>query len=256
MSIKLGQRQSGSGQITTITYSREEKLNSLNSEGIQELHQALLSLSNDEDLRAIVLTGAGSKAFFGGADIFEMSELNSRGAKEFITSLHELFLAIRSHPVPVIARINGYTLGAGMELAAACDLRVSVDTAIFGMPEVRVGLPSVIEAALLPRLIGWGRSNYLVLTAENISATKAYEWGFLEKICTENTLEKEINAISDAIACSGANAVRSQKALVGKWEQLSLEDSITAGIDAFEDAYKTDEPNIMMQPFLNRKKRT
>ena len=124
------------------------------------------------------------------------------------------------------------------------------------MPEVRVGLPSVIEAALLPRLIGWGRSNYLVLTAENISATKAYEWGFLEKICTGKSLEKEINAVSDSIASSGANAVRIQKALVGKWEQLSLEDSITAGIDAFEDAYKTDEPNIMMQPFLNRKKRT
>ena len=170
MSINLSHRQSGSGHITTITYSREEKLNSLNSTGVKELHQAFISLMNDEDLRAIVLTGSGSKAFFGGADIFEMSEMDPKGAKEFITSLHKLFLAIRSHPVPVIARINGYTLGAGMELAAACDLRVSVDTAIFGMPEVRVGLPSVIEAALLPRLIGWGRSNYLVLTAENISA--------------------------------------------------------------------------------------
>ena len=255
MSINLSHRQSGSGYITTITYSREEKLNSLNSTGVKELHQAFISLMNDEDLRAIVLTGSGSKAFFGGADIFEMSEMDSKGAKEFITSLHKLFLAIRSHPVPVIARINGYTLGAGMELAAACDLRVSVDTAIFGMPEVRVGLPSVIEAALLPRLIGWGRSNYLVLTAENISATKAYEWGFLENICSENNLDKEINTISDAIACSGAIAVRSQKALVGKWEKLSLEDSINAGIDAFEKAYKTDEPNIMMQPFLNRKKR-
>ena len=122
------------------------------------------------------------------------------------------------------------------------------------MPEVRVGLPSVIEAALLPLLIGWGRSNYLVLTAENISATKAYEWGFLENICTENNLDEQINAICDAIACSGAIAVRSQKALVGKWEQLSLEDSINAGIDAFEKAYKTGEPNIMMQPFFNRKK--
>ena len=161
MNIDLSHRQSGSGHITTITYSREEKLNSLNSTGIKDLHQAFISLMNDEDLRAIVLTGSGPKAFFGGADIFEMSELDSKGAKEFITSLHKLFLAIRSHLVPVIARINGYTLGAGMELAAACDLRVSVDTAIFGMPEVRVGLPSVIEAALLPRLIGWGRSTIL-----------------------------------------------------------------------------------------------
>jgi enoyl-CoA hydratase/carnithine racemase len=140
-----------------------------------------------------------------------------------------------------------------MELAAACDLRISTDTAIFGMPEVRVGLPSVIEAALLPRLIGWGKSNYLVLTAENINATTAYEWGFLESICTEKDLEKQVTKISDAIACSGPIAVRSQKALVAKWEQLSLEDSINKGIDAFEKAYKTDEPQQMMQPFLNRK---
>ena len=252
-SISFNKRASGTGHITTITYNREEKLNSLNAFGVQELREAFISLLNDEDLRAIVLTGAGSKAFFGGADIFEMSELDSDGARKFITSLHKLFLTIRAHPVPVIARINGYTLGAGMELAAACDLRISTDTAIFGMPEVRVGLPSVIEAALLPRLIGWGKSNYLVLTAENINATTAYEWGFLESICTEHDLEKQVTKISDAIARSGPIAVRSQKALVAKWEQLSLEDSINKGIDAFEKAYKTDEPQQMMQPFLNRK---
>ena len=253
MNISFSQRVSGTGHITTITYNREEKLNSLNAVGIQELHEAFISLLNDEDLRAIILTGAGSKAFFGGADIFEMSELDSDGARNFITSLHKLFLTIRTHPVPVIARINGYTLGAGMELAAACDLRISTNTAIFGMPEVRVGLPSVIEAALLPRLIGWGKSNYLVLTAENINATTAYEWGFLESISTENDLEKQVTKISDAIACSGPIAVRSQETLVAEWERLSLEDSIHKGIDAFEKAYKTDEPYQMMQPFLNRK---
>ena len=98
-----------------------------------------------------------------------------------------------------------------MELAAACDIRIASDAAVFGMPEVKVGVPSVIEAALLPRLIGWGRTNYLVLTGENIDAKTAYEWGFVEKISETNNLDKEIDHLTDIIANCGPLATRNQK---------------------------------------------
>ncbi|SVB21070.1 uncharacterized protein METZ01_LOCUS173924, partial [marine metagenome] len=154
---------SGTGEFVTITYDREEKLNALNSEGIYELSRSFDAIVDNPTVRAVILAGAGQKAFVGGADIVELSNLDTETARIFISSLHKLFTKIRNFPVPVIAKINGYALGAGMELAAACDLRIASNTAVFGMPEVQVGVPSVIEAALLPRLVGWGKASYLVL---------------------------------------------------------------------------------------------
>ncbi len=254
MKVQVSHRSSGSGIITTICYDRQKKLNSLNKDGILKLAEVFSNLKNNSDLRAVVLTGAGSTSFFGGADIYELNDLNPETGRAFIKDLHSLFVQIRTFPVPVIARINGYTLGAGMELAAACDLRIGSETSIFGMPEVRVGIPSVIEAALLPRLIGWGRSNYLVMTAENIDATKAYDWGFLESIVPIDELDSETDRIANAIAASGPIAVRAQKRLVQKWEELPLGEAITAGVDALADAFKTSEPQRMMRPFFERKK--
>ena len=244
---------SGTGEFVTITYDREEKLNALNSEGIYELSRSFDAIVDNPTVRAVILAGAGQKAFVGGADIVELSNLDTETARIFISSLHKLFTKIRNFPVPVIAKINGYALGAGMELAAACDLRIASNTAVFGMPEVQVGVPSVIEAALLPRLVGWGRASYLVLTGENIDAQTAYDWGFLEGLITPEQLKQESIRIAVAITNSGPIAVRSQKELIRQWEILSLEDGIHFGIDAFSDAYKSNEPRIMMKEFLKRK---
>src|SRR5260221_13744483 len=142
------------------------------------MHSALMDefvvrlspLMADAELRAFVLTGAGDKAFIGGADIREMSALaNAEDGREFITRLHRCCDAIRAIPVPTIARINGLTLGGGLEMAADCDLRIAAQSAGFGMPEVKLGIPSVIEAALLPMLIGWGRTRQILLFGENFS---------------------------------------------------------------------------------------
>ena len=243
----------GTGQFVTITYDREEKLNALNSEGIYELSRSFDVIVDDPTVRAVILAGSGHKAFVVGADIIELSNLDTETARTFIRSLHDLFTKIRNFPVPVIAEINGYALGAGMELAAACDLRIASNTAVFGMPEVQVGVPSVIEAALLPRLVGWGRANYLVLTGKNIDARTAYDWGFIESLVMPEQLKKESIRIADAISNSGPIAVRTQKELIRKWEILSLEDGIRSGIDAFSEAYKSDEPKIMIEQFLKRK---
>jgi enoyl-CoA hydratase/carnithine racemase len=254
MNIDVQKNNSESGEIVTITYDRQEKLNALNSVGIQELTNAFVSIADDFNVRVVIFTGSGSKSFIGGADINELSNLNENTARNFITSLHELFVLIRHCPVPVIARINGYCLGAGMELAAACDLRIASNNTIFGMPEVKVGIPSVIEAALLPRLVGWGRSNYLVLTGENINARTAYDWGFLESVTEQDQLDIETDRFVDAIVKSAPLAVREQKRLVRQWEVLPVNAAIEVGIDSLANAYRTNEPRYSMQPFLDRKK--
>ena len=254
MNREPSHRWSIDSAVVTVTYDRQFRLNTLNSEGIAWLTQTFRTLARNDDVRAVIVTGAGPKAFIGGADLNELASLDVESARAFITRLHELLKMIRTLAVPVIARINGYCLGAGMELAAACDLRIASDNAVFGMPEVRVGLPSVIEAALLPRLVGWGRSNYLVLTGETIDAATVHDWGFLESLVSATALDAETGRIAGAIATAGPLAVRAQKALVLDWERLSLEEAIAAGIPALASAYASDEPRRLMQAFFDRKR--
>src|SRR5262249_49893177 len=152
----------GKAAVARITLDNPKKLNILTREALRQLAVSVNSLDNK--VRAVVLTGAGDKAFCGGVDISILAGLNPASAREFITLIHEACAALRACPVPVIARINGWCIGGALEIAAACDLRISVDTASFSMPEVRLGIPSVVEAALLPRLMGAGRARWLVMT--------------------------------------------------------------------------------------------
>src|SRR6266853_1899391 len=123
----------------------------------------------------------------GGADIKEMAKHDQASAEKFITGLRDLCEAARAFPAPVIARMPGWCLGGGLEFAAACDFRIAAHDARFGMPEVRVGIPSVIHAALLPRLIGWGRARWLVMTAENIDAPTALAWGLVDAVARKSS---------------------------------------------------------------------
>src|SRR5262245_26760215 len=182
-----------------------------------------------------------------------MVELNKTSAKSFITSLHEACSALRSIPVPVIARISGYCLGAGLEIAASCDLRIAADHAVFGMPEVRVGIPSVIEAAILPRLIGWGKAAELVYTGESLSAQEAVACGLIERSVPTSQLDATVDRWTAAILEAGPRAIRLQKRLLRDWERLPLDQAIELGIDAFAKAYETEEPKVFMQRFLNRR---
>ena len=163
--------------------------------------------------------------------------------------------ALRDLPVPVVARINGYALGAGLEVAAACDLRVAASNAVFGMPEVRVGIPSVIEAALLPGLIGWGRTRELLLLGESIDAETALRWGLVQKVVPADGLDAAVESCLVALLEAGPRAVRLQKKLIRRWEELPVSGAIAAGIDAFADAYATDEPSRLMRAFLERPRR-
>ena len=241
------------GRVARVTLSRTGKLNTLTPGHVEGLLNAFVDLATDDELRVVVLTGEGDRAFIGGADLDTLGTLTPDTARAFITSLHQVCAAIRALPVPVIARIRGYCLGAGLEVAASCDMRVAADDAVFGMPEVKVGLPSVIEAVLLPQLVGWGKTREIVFTGENFGAAEAKHIGLIEKLVSAEELDDAVDGWVTSICAAGPNSIRSQKALIRKWEALPLDQAIDAGIDALSDAYKTDEPARLVQAFYDRK---
>jgi len=251
--VKLEDRPRGRTAVVTIDNQR--RLNCLSTPIIVRLAAVLSDLAAEASLRAVIITGAGDQAFIGGADLNELGALSSDSARLFITRLHQACSAIRNCPVPVIARINGYCLGAGLEIAASCDLRAAADHAQFGMPEVQVGLPSVIEAALLPGLIGWGRSREMLFTGNLYSAAEAASIGLIEKQVAATALDTAIADWLEAILRAGPEAIRAQKALLNRWQRVSIEEGILAGIDALADAYKGDEPRAAIQAFFAQKRR-
>jgi enoyl-CoA hydratase/carnithine racemase len=242
------------GTVGYLTLDNRNKLNTLNRALMIEFIEKVERLSARDDLRALVLAGAGDKAFIGGASIPEMAALDCASAEGFITLVHRTCDCLRQLPVPVIARLDGYALGAGLEVAVSCDLRVASAQAKFGMPEVRVGLPSVVEAALIPRLIGFGHARELLLLGETIDAETALRWGLVERVVAHDALDREIEKIVTAILAAGPQAVRRQKALMRAWEVLPLDRAVAAGIDAFVRAFETDEPKRMLSAFAKRKR--
>jgi enoyl-CoA hydratase len=242
--IRREERPEG-GRVAWLTIDNPERLNSLNSPLLSEIVKTMAVLAADAELRLAVLTGAGGRAFAGGADIDEIAGLDHAGARRFITLVHRCCDAFRRLPVPVIARIDGFALGAGLEIAAACDLRVASDRSAFGMPEVQIGIPSVVEAALLPRLIGEGRARRLLFTGETIGAAEALAWGLIDALAPADALDEAVDRLARPILAAGPRAVRLQKALLLEWQELPVTAAIARGIDAFVSAYDSDEPARM-----------
>jgi enoyl-CoA hydratase/carnithine racemase len=240
--------------VVRLTICNAGSLNILGSAAIDDVRQGLQALADERAIRALIIAGESEKSMIGGADIKEMAKLNQASAEKFITGLRDLCEAVRTFPAPVIARIPGWCLGGGLEFAAACDLRIAAHDARFGMPEVKVGIPSVIHAALLPRLIGWGRARWLIMTAATIDAPTALNWGLVDAVAPEGGLDQ---AVEDAVAAlleCGPEALRTQKALLKQWEDLPLKESINLSIGVFGQSFLTDEPHRLMQRFLDRKR--
>ena len=223
-----------------------------NSTVIASLREAIEQLGRQKDVRALVIRGDSEKAFVGGADIKEMATLDQRGGERFITGLRDLCEAVRNFPQPVIARIPGWCLGGGLEFAICCDFRVASEDAKFAMPEVKVGIPSVIHAALLPRVMGTPRARWLVMTGATIDAATALNWGLVDVVTTAAQLDAEIEKVLHEILECGAEAIAAQKVLIRKWEELPLKDAIDASIPIFGRSFTTGEPQEAMQRFINR----
>jgi enoyl-CoA hydratase/carnithine racemase len=218
------------GSVARIFLNRPEKANALNSAALEELRHALRGLEKDETLRVVALGGRG-KTFCGGADTKELKNLTASTAGAFVEKIHDVCQAIRELPVPVVARLHGAVIGAGLEIAAACDLRVAAEGTKFAMPEVRLAIPSVVEAALLPRLMGSGRAAWLVLTGEAIDARKALAWGLIEELGDGEQLLQRLLA-------GDREALRVQKQLLHLWDEASLATSVAASIERFTQIHR------------------
>jgi enoyl-CoA hydratase/carnithine racemase len=240
--------------VVRLTICNAGPLNILGSAAINGVREGLEMLAADRQIRALVIAGQSEKSMIGGADIKEMVGLDQASAETFITGLRDLCEAVRAFPGPVIARMPGWCLGGGLEVAAACDFRIAAHNARFGMPEVRVGIPSVIHAALLPRLIGWGRARWLLMTAENIDAPTALAWGLVDVVAPEDGLDAAVEKTVAALLECAPEALRAQKDLIRRWEELPLKESVDLSIGVFGRSFLTDEPRRLMQGFIDRKR--
>jgi enoyl-CoA hydratase/carnithine racemase len=227
-------------------------LNLLEPGLIAALRRAFERLAGDASIRAAVVSGRG-RAFTAGMDVNVLHGLDAASARGLITELCAAIDAVHRAPFPVVAAVHGACLGAGFELAIACDLRVAAADATFGLPEVRVGVPSVIQAALLPPLIGPGRAAELLLLGTPVSAARALEWGLVNRVVAPEALAAAVDETLAALRACAPGAVRAQKALIVRWRETDLPSAVRAGIEAFAAAYATDEPREGAAAFLAKR---
>jgi enoyl-CoA hydratase/carnithine racemase len=241
------------GDVVIFTVHGKTRLNVVGIDTLRECSAGVAALSDDPAIRRAVLQGGPHDAFIGGANLRELQALETHDAAGFVGAIHEFCDHLRAFPVPVIARIRGHCLGAGMEIAAACDFRVCDESAVFGMPEVRVGVPSVVEAALLPQLIGFGKTRELVFRGHLIDAEEASRIGFIEQQVGSGDIDDAVaQAVSDIIEAA-PNAIRLQKRLCRDWEPRGVDEVITDSLATFAEAYETDEPRQYCERFFVRR---
>jgi enoyl-CoA hydratase/carnithine racemase len=227
-------------------------LNLLTAELVGRLRDAFIDLRRDPEVRAAVITGAG-RAMTGGMQVQVLRDLDVGRARALISGIHDAIELVHEAPFPTVCMINGACLGAGFELAMACDLRVAAAGASMGLPEVRVGVPSVIEAALLPGLIGPGRAAELLLTGESIAAEQACDWGLVNRVVPRPELEAATGELVGRILACSPTAIRLQKELIVRWRGTDVRTAIAYGINAFAQTYASDDVREATQAFLEKR---
>lgn len=243
--------------IGVLTINRPEKLNALSNELIDELAQFLDDMENDEELRILVITGAGEKAFVAGADIQELVDRDALLGRKVSRTRQEIFSRIENLPIPVIAAVNGYALGGGLELALACSIRICSDRAQFGAPEVKLGIiPGDGGTQRLPRLVGLGRAMEIVLTGDFIDAQEAYRIGLVNQVISHDELMEKAMDLAQKIAKRPPLAVRYAKEAVNR----SQEGDTTSGyaLESYLHALTctTEDKKEGVKAFLEKRKGT
>jgi enoyl-CoA hydratase/carnithine racemase len=239
------------GDVVRVTLDRPP-LNLFEPALIGAVREAFERLARDVSVRAAVLTGAG-RAFTAGMDVHVLRDLDVPSAKTLISTLCAAIDAVHRAPFPVLAAVNGACLGAGFELALACDLRIAATSAVFGLPEVRVGVPSVIQAALLPPLIGPGRAAEMLLLGAPVTAAQALDWGLVNRAVPAEGLGAVVDEIVDGLLRCAPGAVRLQKELIIRWRETDLPSAVQAGVNAFATAYASTEPREGAEAFLAKR---
>lgn len=240
--------------IAKITMNRPKALNALNSEVLDELDKCLDEIKANNDLRVLIITGEG-RSFIAGADIKEMSELGGLEAKAFGNKGLSVFRKIETLPIPVIAAVNGFALGGGCELAMSCDIRIASNKALFGQPEVGLGLiPGFGGTQRLQRLVGQGWAKYLIYSAENIKADKALEIGLVQDVVEVEELEERVNTLAEAIASKAPIAEKLAKEAINQGGQVDIDQAMRIEENAFGLVFTTEDKNIGTQAFINKEK--
>jgi enoyl-CoA hydratase/carnithine racemase len=239
------------GPVAWVTLDRPP-LNLLVPALIDRMHAAFAALAGDPAVRVMVLAGGG-RGFTAGMQVEALQVLTPATAKPFAEGLHAMIRTVHEAPCVTVAMIHGPCLGAGFELAMACDLRVAAMDAVLGLPEVRVGVPSMIEAALLPALVGPGRAAEMLLAAERVGAGQALAWGLVNRAVARPDLRGATEALVGAVLAGGPAAVRVQKELIVRWRNTDLRTAIDYGVNAFALSFATGEPQEAMQAFLEKR---
>ena len=228
-------------------------LNLLGKNTFLTMNAELDRLEQDRGVRAIILTGSGDRAFSAGVDLHQMKDLNSAEAESFITALHGPARKLLTMAVPAIAAIRGPCLGGALELVLACDIRIATEDAVLGLPEVRVGIPSVIEASLLPPTIGLGRARRLLLTGETVDAQEALAMGLVDQVVPAGSLMEVAHETANKFLGMSRDVLASQKNIVAKWLELGEEESAEFTIKEFARIFTTPVPHEGMSAFLEKR---
>lgn len=251
MAIDLEQIEAG---IAVVTVSRPESLNALNADELRLLISRLGEVKADSSIRALILTGAGDRAFVAGADIKAMATMSSEEGREFGTLGHTAANAIEALPQPVIAAVNGFALGGGCELALACDIRIASEKAVFAQPEVSLGIPPGWGASQrLPRLVGPGVAAELILTGRRVKADEALRIGFVNAVVPAEELLTKAKEVARSIAANSPMAVRAAKQLMRLAFNGNTARGLEAELEAFGLAFGTDDQREGMAAFVEKR---
>lgn len=242
------------GHIGKITINRPKALNALNSQVLDELDKLLDEVKANDELRAVILTGEG-RSFVAGADIKEMSTLSAIEGKKFGAKGLKVFRKLETLDVPVIAAINGFALGGGCELAMSCDIRIASDKALFGQPEVGLGIiPGFAGTQRLQRLVGPGYAKYLIYTANNIKADKALEIGLVQEVVEAEKLDERVNELAEKIASNAPIAVKAAKEAINVGGQVDIDSALKVEENLFGLTFSTEDQKAGMDAFINKSK--
>ena len=242
------------GAVGIVTISREKALNALNSTVLEELDATFDAINLDE-VRCVILTGAGQKSFVAGADIGEMSSLTKAEGEAFGKKGNDVFLKIENFPVPVICAINGFALGGGCEIAMSCDIRICSDNAVFGQPEVGLGItPGFGGTQRLARLVGPGMAKQMIYTARNIKADEAFRIGLVNAIYTQEELLPAAEKMAAGIAKNAPIAVRNCKKAINEGLDLPMDKAVELEEKLFGDCFETEDQKYGMAFFLDKNK--
>ena len=241
-------------QIATITFNRPEVLNALNEASLKEFSHAIDKVAADEGIRVLILTGAGDKSFVAGADIKEFLKFNALKAKIFSEMGHGIVNKLQKLPIPVIGAVNGFALGGGCEVVIACDFIYASENAMFGLPEINLGIiPGFGGTQRLPRLIGKNRAKEMIFTGKMIPAAEAQAMGLVNKVCAQDQLMNEVLNVAKIIVSKGKVSLRAAKQAINTGMDVDLQTGCRIEIDAFVICFASSDAKEGAQAFLDKR---